>query len=138
MLRYILADLRRNLRRTLTTVVGVSLGVGLFCGVLFFIDVLTASMTQRSVAALTIDMQRVVQGAVSIGGALAGIPVGVVLGAYFVRGLQPLFVLSPPLVVPLPAVAVPSAVAIVAASLSAVLGHRLAQRLEPAELLRDA
>lgn len=62
MLRYILADLRRNLRRTLTTVLGIGLGVGLFCGVLFFVDGLTASMTQRSVAALTIDMQRIVQG----------------------------------------------------------------------------
>lgn len=61
-LSYILADLRRNLRRTLTTVVGITVGVGLFCGVLFFIDGLTASMTQRSVSALTIDMQRIVQG----------------------------------------------------------------------------
>jgi putative ABC transport system permease protein len=60
MFRYVLADLLRNPRRTSSAVVGVTLGVGLFCGVLFFIDGLAASMTQRAVAPLTIDMQRVV------------------------------------------------------------------------------
>ncbi|MFN0156323.1 MAG: FtsX-like permease family protein [Gaiella sp.] len=40
--------------------VGVTLGVGLFCGVLFFIDGLSSSMTQRAVAPLAIDMQRIV------------------------------------------------------------------------------
>lgn len=58
--RYVLADLIRNPRRTLATMVGVVLGVGLFCGVLFFVDGLSASMTQRAVAPLAIDMQRIV------------------------------------------------------------------------------
>ncbi len=58
--RYVLADLVRNPRRTLSTMVGVVLGVGLFCGVLFFVDGLSASMTQRAVAPLPIDMQRIV------------------------------------------------------------------------------
>ena len=58
--RYVLADLVRNPRRTLSTMVGVTLGVGLFCGVLFFVDGLSASMTQRAVAPLAIDMQLVV------------------------------------------------------------------------------
>ncbi len=58
--RYVLADLVRNPRRTLSTMVGVILGVGLFCGVLFFVDGLSASMTQRAVAPLPIDMQRIV------------------------------------------------------------------------------
>lgn len=58
--RYVLADLVRNPRRTLSTMVGVTLGVGLFCGVLFFVDGLSASMTQRAVAPLAIDMQRIV------------------------------------------------------------------------------
>ncbi len=58
--RYVLADLVRNPRRTLSTMVGVTLGVGLFCGVLFFVDGLSASMTQRAVAPLSIDMQRIV------------------------------------------------------------------------------
>lgn len=58
--RYVLADLVRNPRRTLSTMVGVSLGVGLFCGVLFFIDGLSASMTERAVAPLSIHMQRIV------------------------------------------------------------------------------
>ncbi len=57
--RYVWADLVRNPRRTLSTMVGVTLGVGLFCGVLFFIDGLRASMTQRAVAPLAIDMQRI-------------------------------------------------------------------------------
>lgn len=58
--RYVLADLIRNPRRTLSTMIGVTLGVGLFCGVLFFVDGLSASMTQRAVAPLPIDMQRIV------------------------------------------------------------------------------
>lgn len=57
---YVVADLVRNPRRTLATMVGVTLGVGLFCGVLFFVDGLSASMTQRAVAPLAIDMQRIV------------------------------------------------------------------------------
>jgi putative ABC transport system permease protein len=57
--RYVLLDLVRNTRRTLSTQVGVVLGVGLFCGVLFFVDGLSTSMTQRSVAPLAIDMQRI-------------------------------------------------------------------------------
>ena len=58
--RYVVADLWRNPRRTLSAMIGVSLGVGLFCGVLFFIDGLSASMTQRAVAPLHLDMQRIV------------------------------------------------------------------------------
>ncbi len=48
--------------------VGVTLGVGLFCAVLFFVDGLSASMTQRAVAPLPIDMQRIVTE--RVGGAL--------------------------------------------------------------------
>jgi putative ABC transport system permease protein len=58
--RLVVADLVRNPRRTLSTIAGVILGVGLFCGVLFFVDGLSASMTQRAVAPLAIDMQRIV------------------------------------------------------------------------------
>lgn len=58
--RYVVADLIRNPRRTLSAVVGVALGVGLFCGVLFFVDGLSASMTARAVAPLAIDIQRIV------------------------------------------------------------------------------
>ncbi|MGI8627768.1 MAG: ABC transporter permease [Geodermatophilaceae bacterium] len=66
--KYVIADLVRNARRTLSTMVGVTLGVGLFCGVLFFVDGLSASMTQRAVAPLPIDMQRIVTE--RVGGAL--------------------------------------------------------------------
>ncbi|MDH3295417.1 MAG: FtsX-like permease family protein, partial [Acidimicrobiia bacterium] len=57
---YVVAELLRMPRRTLSTMAGVTLGVGLFCGVLFFVDGLSASMTQRAVAPLAIDMQRIV------------------------------------------------------------------------------
>ena len=57
--RYVWADLTRNPRRTLSTMVGVILGVGLTCAILFLVDGLSASMTQRAVAPLPIDMQRV-------------------------------------------------------------------------------
>lgn len=57
---YVVAELLRLPRRTLSTMAGVALGVGLFCGVLFFVDGLSASMTQRAVAPLAIDMQRIV------------------------------------------------------------------------------
>ena len=48
--RYVWADLVRNPRRTLSTVAGVLLGVGLSCAILFFVDGLSASMTQNAVA----------------------------------------------------------------------------------------
>ena len=67
--KYVWADLVRNPRRTLSTVAGVTLGIGLTCAVLFFVDGLSASMTQRSVASLTIDMQRVLTA--PVGGDLA-------------------------------------------------------------------
>src|SRR3982074_389704 len=57
--RYVWRDLVRNPRRTLASLVGVTLGVGLFSGVLFFIDGSAASMTKRAIAPLTLDMQRV-------------------------------------------------------------------------------
>ncbi len=57
--KYVWADLVRNPRRTLSTAIGVMLGVGLSCAILFFVDGLSVSMTQRAVAPLPIDMQYV-------------------------------------------------------------------------------
>src|SRR4051794_7304149 len=59
MLRYVWHDLVRNRRRTFASLLGVILGVGLFSGVLFFIDGSGATMTQRAIAPLALDMQRV-------------------------------------------------------------------------------
>src|SRR5213080_5354428 len=59
MLRYAWRELVRNPRRTLASLVGVALGVGLFSGVLFFIDGSSATMTERAIAPLALDMQRV-------------------------------------------------------------------------------
>ncbi|MEO8424574.1 MAG: ABC transporter permease, partial [Actinomycetota bacterium] len=56
---YVVRDLFRNPRRTLASVVGVIVGVGLFSAVLFFIDGSGASMTRRAIAPLSVDMQRV-------------------------------------------------------------------------------
>src|SRR4051794_31865905 len=59
MLRYVWHDLVRNRRRTFASLAGVILGVGLFSGVLFFIDGSGATMTKRAIAPLALDMQRV-------------------------------------------------------------------------------
>jgi putative ABC transport system permease protein len=58
-LRYARRDLLHNPRRTLASLAGVTLGVGLFSGVLFFIDGSGATMTERALAPLALDMQRV-------------------------------------------------------------------------------
>jgi putative ABC transport system permease protein len=58
MLSYVWRDLVRNPRRTLASLVGVTLGVGLLSGVLFFIDGSGASMTKRALAPLALDQQR--------------------------------------------------------------------------------
>jgi putative ABC transport system permease protein len=57
--RYVWRDLVRNPRRSLATLAGITLGVGLFSAVLFFVDGSSASMTQRAVTPLPLDMQRV-------------------------------------------------------------------------------
>lgn len=58
-LRYVWRDLLHNPRRTLASLVGVTLGVGLFSGVLFFIDGSGATLTERALAPLALDIQRV-------------------------------------------------------------------------------
>ncbi len=60
MIRYAWRDLVHNPRRTLASMVGVALGVGLFSGVLFFVDGSAATMTSRALAPLDLDMQRIV------------------------------------------------------------------------------
>ncbi|HUY74787.1 MAG TPA: FtsX-like permease family protein [Candidatus Dormibacteraeota bacterium] len=57
MLSFTLRDLLRNPRRTLASVTGVALAVGLFSGIVFFVDSSAATMTQRAVAPVAIDMQ---------------------------------------------------------------------------------
>jgi putative ABC transport system permease protein len=57
---YAWRDLVRNTRRTLASMAGVALGVGLFSAVLFFVDGSAATMTERALAPLTLDMQRIV------------------------------------------------------------------------------
>src|SRR3981081_1543149 len=64
---YVRRDLVRNPRRALAALAGVTLGVGLFSSVLFFIDGSGASMTKRALAPLAIDLQSVVGGSTSHG-----------------------------------------------------------------------
>jgi uncharacterized repeat protein (TIGR01451 family) len=63
--KYVWADLVRNPRRTLSTMIGVILGVGLACAILFFVDGLSSSMTEQAVSPLAIDMQLVQTNSVS-------------------------------------------------------------------------
>lgn len=56
---YVLRELARNPRRALASAAGVVLGVGLFSGVLFFIDGSGASMTARAIAPVPLDLQRI-------------------------------------------------------------------------------
>lgn len=57
MFRYVLRDLVRNPRRTLASVAGIALAVGLFSGVAFFVDTSSAQMTSRAIAPVVLDMQ---------------------------------------------------------------------------------
>src|SRR6202165_3795615 len=56
-LSYVLRDLLRNPRRTLASVAGVALAVGLFSGIAFFVDSSSSQMTARAIAPVVIDMQ---------------------------------------------------------------------------------
>jgi putative ABC transport system permease protein len=59
MLLFALRDLWRNPRRTAASLVGVTLGAGLFTGLLVFIDATGATMTKRAIAPLALDIQSV-------------------------------------------------------------------------------
>ncbi|MDA0160447.1 ABC transporter permease [Solirubrobacter ginsenosidimutans] len=59
MRRYVWRELVRNPRRTLASLVGVTLGIALFSAVLFFADGSRATMTRRALAPLALDLQRV-------------------------------------------------------------------------------
>jgi putative ABC transport system permease protein len=54
---YVVRDLVRNPRRTLASVAGIALAVGLFSGVSFFVDSSSSQMTERAIAPVTLDMQ---------------------------------------------------------------------------------
>ena len=57
MLSYTLRDLWRNPRRTLASLAGVVLAVGLFSGISFFVDSSAATMTAHAIAPVALDMQ---------------------------------------------------------------------------------
>src|ERR1700730_9466251 len=57
LLSYVLRDLLRNPRRTVASVAGVALAVGLFSGIAFFVDSSASQMTRRAIAPVTIDLQ---------------------------------------------------------------------------------
>jgi len=55
-LSYSLRELLRNPRRTLVSASGVTLGVGLFTSISFFVDASAATMTSRAIAPVPVDM----------------------------------------------------------------------------------
>jgi putative ABC transport system permease protein len=57
MLGYVVRDLLRNPRRTLASLAGVALAVGLLSGIAFFVDASSAQMTARAIAPVRVDMQ---------------------------------------------------------------------------------
>src|ERR1700737_1896553 len=54
---YVIRDMVRNPRRTLASVAGIALAVGLFSGVSFFVDSSSSQLTARAIAPVTLDMQ---------------------------------------------------------------------------------
>ena len=54
---YALQLILRNRRRTLTYLFGLVLAVGLFSGILFFVDASANKMTQTAIAPVVVDMQ---------------------------------------------------------------------------------
>lgn len=76
-------------------------------------------------------------GVVAVGGGLAGVAVGTVMGYYFVAVLRPLFVLSPSYSVPVWGALLPMGLVVIASIVTALIGSRMVSRLEPTELLRD-
>ncbi|MBU1660440.1 MAG: FtsX-like permease family protein, partial [Chloroflexi bacterium] len=56
-LKYALKLIVRNKRRTLTYLFGLVLAVGLFSGILFFVDASANRMTQSAIAPVVVDMQ---------------------------------------------------------------------------------
>lgn len=67
MISYSLKDVLRNGRRTLASIVGVMLGVGLFASIVFFIDGSAVTMTERAVAPVAMDMQVVLNSPLASG-----------------------------------------------------------------------
>lgn len=60
MLAYVWRDLVRNPRRTAASMLGITLGIGLFSALLFFDDGSGATLTRRAIAPLALDMQAVI------------------------------------------------------------------------------
>ena len=56
-LNYALQLTLRNRRRTLTYLFGIVLAVGLFSGILFFVDASMSKMTQSAIKPVAVDMQ---------------------------------------------------------------------------------
>jgi ABC-type lipoprotein release transport system permease subunit len=70
-------------------------------------------------------------------GSAAGLLVGTAMGYYFVTVLRPLFVLPPSYTLPWRDALTPIGLVLAATLVSALIGSRLVNRLEPTELLRD-
>ena len=76
-------------------------------------------------------------GSVALGGCISGILVGILMGFYFVKVLQPLFVHTPIYIVSLQSIIVPVLLVFIGTVISSYTGSRLINSLDPMELLRD-
>jgi putative ABC transport system permease protein len=74
---------------------------------------------------------------VAVAGCSAGVAVGVVMAAYLVNVLRPLFVLAPPFRIPLGATTQVIASVLVATAMTSIAASSLVNRLQATELLRD-
>ena len=76
-------------------------------------------------------------GTVVLAGCAAGVPVGLAMAWFLINVLRPLFVLTPPYVVPFGALGVILGSIAVAAGMTSVAASSLVNRLQATELLRD-
>jgi putative ABC transport system permease protein len=91
-------------------------------------------MVRRELRALVLGEA----GLVAVSGALTGTLIGVGVAYLFVYVLRPLFVLDPPVTLPIGQLAVLTAAPIAAAVASSLLADALLARTEPTELLRES
>jgi putative ABC transport system permease protein len=98
-----------------------------------YVTLRAQGLERRRVRALILAEAAVVAACGTIG----GLVVGVAMGYYFVAVLRPLFVLDPGIVVPAHSLLLSASLVVAATWISAGLGSRLVNRLDPIELLRE-
>ena len=73
----------------------------------------------------------------TLAGTLIGLPVGLAMSYYFVNILRPLFVLSPPFILPLGSIGLILGLVLITTIAASMAASSLVARLKATELLRD-